>query len=203
MIKKIDDWYQLVQVIQNSPDIQLKVKFSRNGHEMMTDLKPRLGEVEGKNRGYIGVSVASHVLPKGYVRKERYGFFDAFIRACEQTYEYSFLTLKVLGKMLFGSISLSNIGGPISIAAGAGMSIQIGFEYYLGFLGLISVSLAVLNLLPVPLLDGGHLLFYLIEFLTGKPLAEKWMLLGQKIGMMLLMGLMFIAFYNDIARTIS
>jgi regulator of sigma E protease len=118
----------------------------------------------------------------------------------DQTWNVSVLTLRVLWKMVTGQASLKNISGPITIAEFAGVSALIGVAAFLSFLGLLSVSLGVINLLPVPVLDGGHLLFYFIEIVKGSPLSEGAEAFGQRIGLTLLGGLMFVAFYNDITR---
>lgn len=113
------------------------------------------------------------------------------------------LTFRMLGKMVVGEVSLDNISGPISIAQYAGYSANVGFISFLMFLALISISLAVLNLLPIPILDGGHLFFYMIEFFKGAPLSDAAQLIGQKVGLILLVSLMFLAFYNDIERLLG
>jgi len=113
------------------------------------------------------------------------------------------LTLRMLWKLIVGEASLDNISGPISIAQYAGQSASVGIDHYLKFLALISISLGVLNLLPIPLLDGGHLLFYVFEILTGKPLSERVQVMGQQIGLVLLGSLMLLAFYNDIWRLVG
>lgn len=134
------------------------------------------------------------------VATERYGPLRAMVRAGEKTWDTSALTLGILGKMLFGEASVRNLSGPISIAQYAGQSASIGFAAFLAFLAIVSVSLGVLNLLPVPLLDGGHLMYYLIELVTRRPVAESLQVFGQQIGLVLLLGLMGLAFYNDLMR---
>ena len=123
--------------------------------------------------------------------------------ALDKTWRMSWLTLKVLGKLVVGEASIKNLSGPITIAKYAGISARIGFEQFLGFLAIISISLGVLNLLPVPILDGGHLFYYLIEMIKGSPVSETTELIGQKIGMALLFGLMSIAIYNDLLRLVA
>ncbi|MGH8712281.1 MAG: site-2 protease family protein, partial [Burkholderiales bacterium] len=127
----------------------------------------------------------------------------ALSKSLKKTWETSVFSLKMLGKMLVGEISWKNVSGPITIADYAGQSAQIGWEAYLSFLALISISLGVLNLLPVPLLDGGHLMYYLVEIIKGKPVSEKALQIGQHVGIALLFILMAFAIYNDINRLIT
>jgi len=132
-----------------------------------------------------------------------YGPMAAFPAALGKTWEVTTLTLRTLWKMLTGKASVENLSGPISIARYAGESAAIGLTTFLGFLGVVSVSLGVLNLLPIPVLDGGHLLFYLVELVKGSPVSEAAQLAGQKIGIALLLMLMTVAFYNDLVRLID
>lgn len=133
----------------------------------------------------------------------RYGILEAFAKAVRQTWETSTLSVSVIGKMLFGDVSWKNLSGPVTIADYAGQSAQLGLAQYLKFLALISISLGVLNLLPIPVLDGGHLLYYTIEIIKGSPIPERFMEIGQQVGMAVLLMLMGFAFYNDINRLIS
>jgi regulator of sigma E protease len=132
-----------------------------------------------------------------------YGPGDGFVKAVIKTWETAVFSLRMLGKMVVGEVSLKNLSGPITIADYAGQSAQNGWMSYLLFLALISISLGVLNLLPVPLLDGGHLMYYSIEILTGKPVSEKIMEAGQQVGIAVLFALMVFALYNDINRLIG
>ena len=133
----------------------------------------------------------------------RYGVTEAMVRAFSQTWETSVLTLRMMGRMLTGELSWKNISGPVTIADYAGQSARLGADHFLRFLALISISLGVLNLLPVPVLDGGHLLYYFAELIKGGPLSERAMEIGQQIGLSLLFLLMAFALYNDINRLIS
>jgi regulator of sigma E protease len=132
-----------------------------------------------------------------------YGPLDAFSQSLKKTWDTAVISLKMLGKMVVGEVSMKNLSGPITIADYAGQSAHMGLVAYLGFLALISISLGVLNLLPVPLLDGGHLLYYVAELLKGSPVSEQAWEIGQKIGIALLGTLMVFALYNDINRLIS
>jgi len=133
----------------------------------------------------------------------RYGPLEAVVRAAQRTWEVSTFTLMMLGKMLVGDVSLKNLSGPITIADYAGQSAQLGWLPYLSFLALISISLGVLNLMPVPLLDGGHLMYYVAEIVKGSPVSERVMEVGQQVGMVLLFSLMAFALYNDINRLLG
>jgi regulator of sigma E protease len=132
-----------------------------------------------------------------------YGPLESLAQSLSKTWETSVLSLKMLGKMVMGEISMKNLSGPITIADYAGQSAHMGVVAYVGFLALISISLGVLNLLPVPLLDGGHLLYYVAELLKGSPVSDFAWEVGQKIGIALLGTLMIFALYNDINRLIS
>jgi regulator of sigma E protease len=130
----------------------------------------------------------------------RYGPIDAVGKAAHKVYDLSVFSLKMLGRMIVGDVSWKNLSGPITIADYAGQSAQLGWITYLGFLALVSVSLGVLNLLPIPLLDGGHLVYYFAEIVKGSPVSERAMEIGQRFGLALLLGLTFFAFYNDLNR---
>ena len=133
----------------------------------------------------------------------RYGPLEAIPKAIARTWDTALFSLKMLGKMLLGEVSWKNLSGPVTIADYAGQSAQLGMMAYMGFLALISISLGVLNLLPIPLLDGGHLMYYLVDILKGSPVSERVMDIGQRLGMSLLLALTAFAFYNDINRLIS
>ena len=133
----------------------------------------------------------------------RYGVVEAFGKALGQTWETSAFSLSMLGKMVLGEVSWKNLSGPVTIADYAGQSARLGPAHYIKFLALISISLGVLNLLPIPLLDGGHLMYYIVEIIKGGPVSERVMEIGQQIGLGLLALLMAFAFYNDINRLVS
>lgn len=124
-------------------------------------------------------------------------------KAARETWDKSVFSLVMLGKMVTGEVSWRNLSGPVTIADYAGQSARLGLEYYLKFMALVSISLGVLNLLPIPILDGGHLMYYVVEIVRGGPVSEKAMEIGQQIGMALLLMLMAFAFYNDINRLVS
>jgi regulator of sigma E protease len=175
------------------------LRILRSGVE--TELELRLGSTEqnGQLRGRLGAGVDVDPQIWQDLRAEyRLSPVAAVPAAVRKTWELSWLTLRMLGEMVFGEISWRNVSGPLQIANYAGQSASIGLDVYLSFLALVSVSLAVLNLLPVPVLDGGHLLYYAVELVRGKPLSEAAQALGLRIGMGLLLMLMAVAMYNDI-----
>jgi regulator of sigma E protease len=133
----------------------------------------------------------------------RYDAAGALSQAVQKTWDMSAFSLQMLGRMLVGQVSWKNLSGPVTIADYAGQSAQLGLVSYLSFLALISISLGVLNLLPIPLLDGGHLMYYTVEIFKGSPVSDRMMEIGQKLGLTLLLVLMAFAFYNDINRLIS
>jgi regulator of sigma E protease len=135
--------------------------------------------------------------------KLKYGVIESIPKAVFKTWDMSLLTLRVLWKMVTGEASLNNISGPITIAQYAGVTATMGFTTFIGFLAIISVSLGVLNLLPIPMLDGGHLLYYLIETIKGGPVSETFEVRGQQIGVMILALLMMIALFNDFQRLLQ
>lgn len=156
----------------------------------------------GLAKGRIGVVPADEP-PANLFGRKQLGMFAALPEAVRKTYETMTTTFVMFGKMLTGSVSTKNISGPLSIAQYAGDSLDRGFSFFVDFLALVSVSLGVLNLLPIPMLDGGQIVYQSIEGATGKPLGEKWQIIGQQVGIVMLLGVMSLAFYNDIARFVG
>src|SRR5690554_5176429 len=160
--------------------------------------------VDGRSVGRIGVSAADMPgLRDQIFTMVSYGPIEGFVRAVAKTWDTSVLTLKMMGRMLIGEVSWKNLSGPVTIADYAGQTAKLGLAHYLGFMALISISLGVLNLLPIPVLDGGHLLYYVVEIVKGSPVSERTMQFGQQVGLVMLAMLMMFAFYNDIMRLIS
>jgi regulator of sigma E protease len=199
--RQISDWLGWVTTIQARPGQELSVEVMRGEEYLVLTLRPEHRTTdEGRIIGYIG---AASKPPASLFARESYALVPAFVKAVERTWDMSWLTLRMLAKMITGEASYRNLSGPISIAQYAGDSAENGLAAFLWFLGIVSVSLGVLNLLPVPLLDGGHLMYYLIEIVKGRPVSEAAQVIGQQIGLTMLLGLMVLVFYNDIMRLIG
>jgi regulator of sigma E protease len=200
----IEDWVQWVKYVQARPKHKIVIDIKRGNENLVLDLTPdeKIRD-DGSTIGFIGAANQPIQHIDEVFGKESYTFIPAFLKGVERTWDMSWLTLRMLGKMMTGQASVKNLSGPISIAQYAGDSAQGGVASFLWFLGIVSVSLGVLNLLPIPLLDGGHLLYYIVEFLKGSEVSESMQLIGQQIGFTLLLGLMILVFYNDIARLIG
>lgn len=202
--KPIASWLELVDVVRANPGREIPAVVTRDGRELHFALLPDASE-EGEQRvGKIGVAVAEPAARQADVFVVvSYGPVEGLVKALTQTWETSALSLKMIGRMIVGEISWKNLSGPVTIADYAGQSAKLGLDHYLKFVALISISLGVLNLLPIPVLDGGHLLYYVIEIIKGGPIPERVMEIGQQIGLVALAMLMAFAFYNDINRLIS
>jgi len=197
----VSDWSHWVRIVQAVPDQGLELQLERNGQRELLTLRPARKEYDdGRVIGYIGAAAQPGQWPEGMVRQVQYGVFDAVTQASIKTFDMIGLTLDSIRKMIVGLISVDNLSGPITIAKVASDSAKGGLESFLSFLAYISISLGVLNLLPIPVLDGGHLLFYLVEAVTGRAVSEKAQQFGLRVGMILLGSLMLIAFYNDLMR---
>ena len=200
--RPIKTWFDFTAEIATSPGKTLAITVERQGRRF--DVRATPDPVgEGSNRiGRLGIE-AGDELKREYERMTttvRYGPLEAVARAAHKVYDLSIFSVKMLARMVVGDVSWRNLSGPITIADYAGQSAQLGWITFLGFLALVSVSLGVLNLLPIPLLDGGHLVYYFAEIAKGSPVSERTMEIGQRFGLALLLGLTFFAFYNDINR---
>jgi regulator of sigma E protease len=202
--EEVEDWPGLVAYIQKHPDTTQEITIDRNGEVKSLNLK--IGKLKVKDQvvGRIGAGV--HI-PEGllddYRSEIKLDPISAVGASLSKTWDMSIFMLRMLGKMVTGKASIDNLGGPISIAQTAGKSASFGALYFLKFLAIVSISLAVLNLLPVPVLDGGHLLFFFVEAIKGSPLSEQVQMVGQKIGIIALLLLMGVAFYVDISRMLG
>ena len=200
----MDTWVVWVEYVRQRPEQEIAVVIERDGVVVRQALVPERVTVEGQDIGRIGayVDIPPGMLEQGRVEIQ-YPPVTALWRALDKTADTSMLMLKMLGGMLLGQVSVDNLSGPISIAQYAGESARVGWLPFLKFLAVVSISLGVLNLLPVPILDGGHLLFYAVEFIKGSPLSEAAQAIGQRIGLVMLLALMSVAFYQDIERLLS
>lgn len=176
----------------------VSIELDRDGRVMTLDVVPEAREQDGQTIGLIGVTVTSDWGDLAYTRK--YGVIESISRATKRMWSSSVFTLRMLARMVTGDVSIKNISGPINIAQFAGASAQAGVGNFLGFLAIVSISLGVLNLLPIPVLDGGQIVYQLVEWLKGSPLSDRAQLFGQQVGIFALLILMSFAFYNDIAR---
>lgn len=198
--KPVADWKTLVEIIKARPGKPTPLKLQRGDTVVSTTVVPEPVTADGRTFGRIGVAASPFELPPSVRTTVRFGPLAALWRGAENTYLMTSLTVRMLVRMVELKVSAKNISGPLTIAQYAGESAQVGFVPFLLFLAVVSVSLGVLNLLPVPILDGGHLLYYVVEVVRGGPLPNQVMLWGQQIGILLLVGLMGLAFYNDLAR---
>ncbi len=197
----IQDWQQWVDYVKTHPAIPINLAIERDGVRLPVTITPKAVQVEQKSEGKIGASVkVPEELLKSVMVEYSLSPWAAVPAAFETTYNYAITTLKMMGKMLVGRASVENLSGPISIAQYAGKSASMGLVPFLKFMALVSVSLGVLNLLPVPVLDGGHLMFFAIEGIKGSPVSEKIVMFFQQIGIALLVLLMALAMFLDIER---
>ena len=201
--KQIALWEELVQEIRANPGTLLRLRIQRSGETVSIEVVPDTATEGSEKVGKLGIGPKIDQAEFEKLMVEiSYAPGTAMVRAISKTWETSVFTLQMLGKMLAGQVSWKNVSGPITIADYAGKSAQMGVAPYLGFLALISISLGVLNLLPIPVLDGGHLMYYVIEIIKGSPLSAKTAEIGQQVGMALLFALMAFAIYNDVVRLI-
>jgi regulator of sigma E protease len=202
--RTIESWGQLVDAVRASPAVPLRFTILRDGERLELRVTPQARDIEGQHIGRIG---AAPFVPPGHAQRmlvrTQYSLLEAIARAADKTLDIAVFSLRMLGKMLLGEVSWKHLSGPVTIADYAGQSAQAGGISYLTFLALISISLGVLNLLPIPLLDGGHLMYYAVEVIKGSPVSDRVMELGQRVGLTLLLIMMAFAFYNDLNRLFS
>jgi len=200
----VTEWQQWADYVRARPDQRLQAKIERAGQTMTLPVTPAAVASE---QGEIGLIGAYAQVPEGLFEAQqvivRYNPLHALGAGLSKTWEMSTFTLRMLGRMVIGQVSLENLSGPITIAQFAGQTASIGGIAFLSFLALVSISLGVLNLLPVPVLDGGHLLYYFIELVKGSPLSESMQQLGQRFGIVVLVMLMTVALVNDVARLLG
>ncbi|HWK53785.1 MAG TPA: RIP metalloprotease RseP, partial [Hyphomicrobiales bacterium] len=206
----VEDWGQWLDVVRTSPERDLQVVVQReNGAQAALTLRPAVRldaagqpelDAEGQQQGYIGASVVIPQMPAWMNRSVNYSPLAAITQALDETWDNTLFVLGSMKKMLVGLISVSNLSGPLTIAQVAGETASYGLEYYLGFLAVLSISLGVLNLLPIPVLDGGHLFYYGVEALIRRPVPQKAQEWGMQVGLTLIACIMFLALYNDVNR---
>lgn len=194
--KPTPDTGGLVKQIQESAGKTLALTLVRDGAQISLNVTPRAETVNGQEVGRLGVQLGGDI-PMVTVR---YGLFESVWRGAVRTWDTAWFSLRMMGRMVTGDVSWRNVSGPVTIADYAGQTARIGIVAYIAYIALISISLGVLNLLPIPMLDGGHLLYYLVEIVRGSPPPARWIDIGQRAGIGLLAGLMGLALFNDFTR---
>lgn len=201
--EKINSVPELIDSISAHVDQEIQLTIERKGLEQTVKVwvEPKPHDItDGEAKGKIGVQFDVPKWPEDMLFKQRYSVFSAWKPAIHKTWEMTALSFTLLGKMLVGEISIKSISGPVGIAEGAGYSAQLGLVAFLTFLALVSISLAIVNILPIPVLDGGHLLYCLFELVFRKSVSEKVQMIATRVGLFFLLTLMIFALYNDIAR---
>ena len=198
--KALADWQQVVDIVRMHPDTKIMLRVERDGAQIDVPVTLAARGESKAPSGYLGAGVKAVDWPPEMIREVSFGPVAAIGEGARRTWTMSVLTLDSLKKMLFGELSVKNLSRPITIAKVAGASAQSGVADFLNFLAYLSISLGVLNLLPIPVLDGGHLLFYLIEWARGRPLSDRVQSWGIQIGISLVIGVMLLALVNDLGR---
>ena len=194
-------WMDWVEYVRARPGQAIDLEYQRGTELRRVTIVPEaISDDSGETFGRVGLGVQFPEMPQEFLRKFDRGPVEALGASLNRTAELTVFTLNSIKKMIQGLISPKNLSGPITIAKVASASAKSGIEAYMSFLALLSVSLGVLNLLPIPVLDGGHLLFYFAELLAGRPVPEKIQMLGYQVGLFLVLGIMFLALYNDFSR---
>jgi len=199
--KKIENWNQLVNIIEANPGKFIKLNIQRDNKLIEFSVKPSTVSGENGFYGKLGISpLIDEQIIKSNTIDIQYSFFESIKLSVIKTYDFTLLTLNFIGKLIKGEASAKNISGPVGIANYAADSFDSGFTSFLSLLAMLSISIGILNLLPIPMLDGGHLMYYLVEFVLRRPIPEKTQLVFQQIGMTFLILLSFFALYNDFLR---
>ncbi|EJN3359056.1 sigma E protease regulator RseP [Vibrio alginolyticus] len=199
--QRVTEWKQVVEAVRSNPDTPLELTVLRQGYEQTLTLTPGSRELANKEVvGFAGIAPKVAEWPESYRFDLQFGVFEAIGKAVDKTGQVIGLTISMLKKLIVGDVGLNNLSGPISIAKGAGATADYGLVYFLGFLALISVNLGIINLVPLPMLDGGHLLFFAIEAVIRRPVPEKVQEMGFRIGGAIIFSLMALALFNDFTR---
>jgi regulator of sigma E protease len=202
--KEIGDWEALVQEVRLHPAEKLEMVIQRDSKEYRLSIIPEAAKENGEAVGRIGAGFkAEQAQLDQYFVTQHFTIIEALEKSVEKTWETSIFSLKMFGNMLIGNVSWKGISGPVTIASYAGQSANMGMKVFIGFLALVSISIGVLNLLPIPILDGGHFMYYMVEFFTGKPVSEAVINVGQRVGFFILGWMMVLALYNDMNRLIT
>jgi regulator of sigma E protease len=196
----LPNWGQTVAYIKARPSEDIEMTIGRDGQIQRIFATLGVQETDTGRIGILGVSPVFEQWPSGLVFEQQHNLFSAVGLGIDKTWRLMTLSVDMIGKLFTGDVSVKSLSGPVSIAQGAGMSASFGLVYFLSFLALISVNLGIINLFPLPMLDGGHLMYYLIEWVTGKPVSEEVQEIGFRIGAVILFSLMSIAIFNDIMR---
>jgi regulator of sigma E protease len=201
--KPVDNWFFLVDYVKDHPSTELTLTIDRAGVIQPIKVFSGSQNKQGKNEGFLGLRSQKPNWPAQWLRLEREGPITALGTALKQTWNLTNTTVTLMFRLVTGNLGIKSISGPIGIAQGAGDSGRSGLAHYLFFLALVSISLGVLNLLPIPMLDGGHLLYYVVELIQRKPVSEEVKSMGVYLGMVVLAALMGVALMNDISRLLS
>lgn len=196
----MESWHDWVDYVRARPGQEIVLTLERENERLQVSVSPAGVEEDGERVGRVGVGLQPQPWPEDMVREYRYGPIEAFVAGVHRTWETSGFVLLSVKKLLVGEISTKNLSGPITIAKVAGSSAESGWKSFVGFVALLSIFLGVFNLLPIPVLDGGHLLYYVIEVLKGSPVSDRVQQMGFKLGLFLILGLMGLALYNDVMR---
>ncbi|HHF2884362.1 sigma E protease regulator RseP [Vibrio diabolicus] len=199
--QRVTEWKQVVEAVRSNPDTPIELTVLRQGYEQTLTLTPGSRELANKEVvGFAGIAPKVAEWPESYRFDLQFGVFESVGKAVDKTGQVIGLTISMLKKLIVGDVGLNNLSGPISIAKGAGATADYGLVYFLGFLALISVNLGIINLVPLPMLDGGHLLFFAIEAVIRRPVPERVQEMGFRIGGAIIFSLMALALFNDFTR---
>lgn len=199
----VHDWIDLVMYVKDHPNHRIAVRVKRNGHSTIVSAQTGVHVNKGIREGFLGMIAKPVDWPTDWLRTQRENPFSALATAFQQTAALTSASFVLIGRLFTGKLALQTISGPVGIAEGAGASGRSGVAYYLSFLAMISISLGVLNLLPIPMLDGGHLFYYLLEFIGRRPVSVRLQSVGMYLGMLFLVTLTLVALRNDLTRLLS